>query len=117
MTNVNPGYSQTARTAQGGTVQSPDTYNRPTVHSDEDCDYDRGTESKSGFKTTEFIVYILAVIGVLVASYIAGGDSTTGTADNDFFGADQAWILITALTIGYMVSRGLAKSGGRYRDA
>ena len=34
------------------------------------------------------------------------------------FGAKQAWLYVTILTVGYMVSRGLAKSGSRdpYRD-
>ena len=29
------------------------------------------------------------------------------------FGAQQVWLYATLLTIGYMVSRGLAKSGSR----
>ena len=29
------------------------------------------------------------------------------------FGARQAWLYVTLLTVGYMVSRGLAKSGSR----
>ena len=28
-------------------------------------------------------------------------------------GARQAWLYVTVLTVGYMVSRGLAKSGSR----
>jgi hypothetical protein len=32
---------------------------------------------------------------------------------NDFFQADKAWLYITILTFGYMVSRGLAKAGSR----
>jgi hypothetical protein len=31
----------------------------------------------------------------------------------DYFRADKAWWYITLLTIGYMVARGLAKSGSR----
>ena len=67
------------------------------------------TETKSSFKTTEFLAYVLAVVGVLVASQLVGEDSANG----DVFMADRAWMLITALTIGYMISRGLAKSGSR----
>jgi hypothetical protein len=63
------------------------------------------TETKASFKTTELIAYVAAVIAVLIASAIADGD--TG------FGAKDAWFFITLLTIGYMVSRGLAKSGSR----
>ena len=29
------------------------------------------------------------------------------------FGAQEAWFYVTLLTIGYMISRGLAKSGSR----
>ena len=62
------------------------------------------TETKSSYKTTELIAYVVAVIGVLVASAI------TDTSD---FGTQEAWFYVTLLTIGYMVSRGLAKSGSR----
>ena len=63
----------------------------------------RATETKPSFKTTELIVYALAVLGVLIASAIV---------DNSF-GADPAWRYVTYLTVGYMISRGLAKSGSR----
>lgn len=62
------------------------------------------TETKSSYKTTELIAYVVAVIGVLVASAI------TDTSD---FGTQEAWFYVTLLTIGYMVSRGLAKAGSR----
>ncbi len=62
------------------------------------------TETKSSYKTTELIAYVAAVIGVLVASAFV--DATD-------FGAQEAWFYVTLLTIGYMVSRGLAKSGSR----
>ncbi|WP_227466524.1 hypothetical protein [Nocardioides dongkuii] len=62
------------------------------------------TETKASFKTTELIAYVVAVIGVLVASAIV---------DASDFGAQEAWYYITLLTIGYMISRGLAKSGSR----
>ena len=62
------------------------------------------TETKSSYKTTELIAYVVAVIGVLIAAAI------TDTSD---FGTQEAWFYVTLLTIGYMVSRGLAKSGSR----
>ena len=34
-------------------------------------------------------------------------------ADAGGLGAKQAWLYVTVLTVGYMVSRGLAKSGSR----
>ncbi|NYI99573.1 hypothetical protein HNR19_000272 [Nocardioides thalensis] len=63
------------------------------------------TETKASFKTTEFVFYILAVIGLLIASAVADSGSD--------FGTQEVWFYITLLTIGYMVSRGLAKSGSR----
>jgi len=67
------------------------------------------TETKAAYKTTEFMVYIVAVVGVLLASNLVG------TEDNhaDYFRADRAWFYIVLLTIGYMISRGLAKAGSR----
>jgi hypothetical protein len=62
------------------------------------------TETKAAFKTTEFIAYLAVVAGVLIASAIV--DATD-------FGSQDAWFFVTLLTIGYMVSRGLAKSGSR----
>jgi hypothetical protein len=32
------------------------------------------------------------------------------------FGADKAWLYITILTVGYMISRGLAKAGSYEHD-
>ena len=70
---------------------------------------ERSTETKSAFKTTELIVYVLAVLGVLIAAAVVTDAS---------FGADRAWRYVTYLTIGYLISRGLAKSGSRepYRN-
>ena len=62
------------------------------------------TETKASFKTTELVAYVLAVLGVLIASAMV---------DASDFGAQEAWFYVTLLTIGYMVSRGLAKSGSR----
>ena len=70
-----------------------------------------GTETKAAFKTTEFIVYLVAVAGVLVASALVGDSDGRG----DVFLADKAWLYITLLTLGYLVSRGLAKAGSRAR--
>jgi len=72
------------------------------------------TETKQAFKTTEFWAYIAAVIGVLIASQIvtSGNGSGSGADNNgDAFNASRAWLYITILTVGYMVSRGFAKAG------
>ncbi|CAA9396903.1 MAG: hypothetical protein AVDCRST_MAG32-2687 [uncultured Nocardioides sp.] len=62
------------------------------------------TETKHSLKTTELPIYVLAVLGVLVASAMV---------DDADFGPQEAWKYITWLTIGYLLSRGLAKSGSR----
>jgi hypothetical protein len=87
------------------TRATTDKAGAPPVHRDE---MQKSTETKSAYKTTELIVYALAVLGVLIASAIV---------DNSF-GADPAWRYVTYLTVGYMISRGLAKAGSRepYRD-
>ena len=74
----------------------------------------RGEETKPSFKTSELVVYVLAVLGVLIASAVTGDAGAEN--GGDIFAADKAWWFITLLTIGYMVSRGLAKAGSRTRD-
>ncbi|SCG55556.1 hypothetical protein [Micromonospora inositola] len=71
-----------------------------------------GTETKPSLRTTEFWVYIAAVIGVLAASQLVGKNSV----GVDIFRANQAWFLITLLTLGYLGSRGLAKAGSNHRS-
>ena len=66
------------------------------------------TETKAAFKTTEFIAYVVILIGLFIASAVVdNGD------DGEGFGAQDAWFYATLLTIGYLISRGLAKSGSR----
>jgi hypothetical protein len=65
-------------------------------------------ETKPSFKTTELVVYVVSVLGVLIASWV-----TDANTDGQGFSAYQGWFLVTLLTIGYLVSRGLAKSGSR----
>jgi hypothetical protein len=69
------------------------------------------TETKPAFKTTEIIFYLLTVAGVLIASALVDEN-----ADGQGFGAEKAWLYVTLLTIGYMVSRGIAKAGSYERD-
>jgi hypothetical protein len=72
----------------------------------------RSNETKVAFKTTEFIVYVVAVIGVLIASFLVN----TTDAREDYFRADRAWLYVVILSVGYTVSRGLAKSGSHHHD-
>ncbi|HET9197269.1 MAG TPA: hypothetical protein VFN92_03330 [Solirubrobacterales bacterium] len=69
------------------------------------------TETKQAFKTTEFWAMVVVIVGILVAAAtIKGGDTAPGT---DEFIARQAWLYVAIVAVGYMVSRGLAKSGSR----
>lgn len=70
------------------------------------------TETKHALRTTEFWAYLVSVAGVLIASWIV--TSGNGGAHNgDAFGASRAWLYVAILSVGYMVSRGLAKAGSR----
>jgi hypothetical protein len=71
----------------------------------------RSTETKASFKTTEFFAYV----GILAAILVAGAVTKAGSNGNDVFRASHVWLYVTILTIGYMVSRGLAKAGSRER--
>ena len=63
------------------------------------------TETKAAFKTTEFFAFVAVLVGILAAAAIVDESDAGG------FGARQAWLYATILTVGYMVSRGIAKSG------
>ncbi len=80
----------------------------PKVHARErDDQRERSTETKASTKTSEFFVYLAAAAAILIASLVVDG-----------LGPSEGWMFFTFLSIGYMVSRGLAKSGSRepYRD-
>ena len=59
-------------------------------------------ETKPFFLTSEFVAAALVVAGIAITA-----------AASEAFGAWRAWILISAVTIGYLLSRGIAKSGTR----
>ena len=99
------------------TASGPATSSGRVADTDRDVRIRRthGEETKPSWKTTELVMYLAEVIGVLIASAVTGD---VGNEDgSDVFAADKAWWFITLLTIGYMVSRGLAKSGTRSRDS
>jgi hypothetical protein len=67
----------------------------------------KATETKAAFKTTELMAYIGAVAAVLIAGLAVESSDAAG------LGARQVWFYVVILTVGYMISRGLAKSGSR----
>ena len=62
-------------------------------------------ETKPFLLTSEFILPLLAWVGLLIT-----------TLTNDDIDARAFWTLTTALLIGYMLSRGFAKSGTKSRS-
>ena len=60
-------------------------------------------ETKNALKTTEFVAMLGVIGAILIATWVS--DSL-----NDV----RAWTLVAAVAIGYMISRGLAKSGSKY---
>ena len=62
------------------------------------------TENKLGVKTSEFIMAVVAIAAVLIATYSDGDDTLT---QND------GWRYAAWIAVAYIVSRGLAKLGVR----
>jgi hypothetical protein len=86
------------------------TGNGVSLKTDRNRDTRLSTETKASTKTTEFIAYVAVLAGILIAGLIVDGDG--GGADGGF-SPSEVWQYATFLTIGYMISRGLAKSGSR----
>ncbi|MGW4499632.1 hypothetical protein ACWENR_13610 [Micromonospora sp. NPDC004336] len=108
-----PNRTMQDRAMQDRAIQETPTRPMPMVHDGHrEAMQAPGTETKPSLRTTEFWVYIAAVIGVLAASQLVGRNS----AGVDIFRADNAWFMITLLTIGYLGSRGLAKAGSNWRS-
>jgi len=69
------------------------------------ADYVEPKETKTFSKTSEFFVWLGTVLAVLIADW-----------QLESFNDDRAWTLVAVLSVGYMLSRGLAKSGARKSD-
>jgi hypothetical protein len=66
---------------------------------------------RSTFKTSEFWIFVVTALALLIAAAV-----TDSGPDNQGFGAADAWRYVTALAIGYFISRGLTKFGGHEHD-
>jgi hypothetical protein len=62
-----------------------------------------GDETKNALKTTEFFAMVAINAAILIAAWVS-----------DSLDDVRAWTLVAAVSIGYMLSRGLAKSGSKY---
>ena len=67
------------------------------------------TETKHSSKTSEMYAYIAATVGVLLAGLL----TKAGDGHDDRLQSQETWLIVGILTVGYMISRGLAKSGSR----
>jgi len=63
----------------------------------------RTDETKNALKTTEFVAMVGVIAAILIATWVS-----------DTLNDVRGWTLVAAVAIGYMLSRGLAKSGSRY---
>lgn len=71
----------------------------------------RTPETKEFFKTSEFVVWALTVIGVLVA-----GATISSGPTGDVMRADLVWKLIVGISAAYVISRGISKAATRRGD-
>ena len=79
-------------TAERGRTSAPPSMSRRT-----------SDETKLSLRTTEFWAMAGIILAILIASAVS-----------DSLGDVRAWTLVAAVAIGYMISRGLAKSGTKY---
>jgi hypothetical protein len=60
-------------------------------------------ETKNALKTTEFFAMVAVNAAILIAAWVS-----------DSLDDVRAWTLVAAVATGYIISRGLAKSGTKY---
>lgn len=68
-------------------------------------------DTKASARTLEFAVYAAAVLATIITATVVGDNASENGID--VFNAHDAMQLITWLTAGFMVARGLAKAGNR----
>jgi len=60
------------------------------------------SEARRSFGTSEFWIFIVMTVALLMATYTESGDSLS---------REEGWRYAAALGVGYLLSRGLAKAG------
>lgn len=75
---------------------------RPSGNFDAWDEEEETTETRRSPVTSELYVLLVAAVALLFFAYESGRDS---------FARDEAWRYVTALAVGYLISRGLAKAG------
>jgi len=104
MSNIDEqrGGQQTVREESNGVAQQYASRNQQKPPSYGYQRPQRPIETKPFYMTSEFVGSVLAIAGIAITA-----------VSSDAFGAWRAWILITAITVGYVVSRGIAKAATR----
>lgn len=69
------------------------------------------TGSQAAYVTLELILWALVSTGIFITAAVVDGDG-----GSEGFSASEAWFYVTLLTVGLLVSRGLAKLGSRGHD-
>jgi hypothetical protein len=67
-------------------------------------------ETKPFYLTSEFGIAVITSLAILIASALV--DTNADDPDGGF-GARGAWLMITIIITGYILSRGIAKAGSR----
>ena len=69
---------------------------------DDDVTMYESSEARRSPATSELWIFIIVTAALLFFTYDDGGDSLS---------REEGWRYATALTVGYLISRGLAKAG------
>jgi hypothetical protein len=83
----------------------------------------QGAEGAPSFLTTELWVFLVALVALFITGIATVGEgygefacaAVLPAERCDVLDSDRVWLYGTLMGIGYLVSRGLAKSGGRSR--
>ena len=106
--------SSTTNPSGAHTVNGADTSYSHSELERRGTDHDHNIqETKPGFKTTEFLVWLVASVLILIAGAVV--DSGDGNAEGAF-GIYRAFQIFGWITAAYIISRGLAKIGVRHQD-
>ena len=71
----------------------------------------RTPETKPFYLTSEFLVWLITIIALLIAGAV------TGDEEGDDFPASIVWTLFTVISFAYIISRGISKAGAKYGGA
>jgi hypothetical protein len=95
------------------THQGPGIADRAGAAAERVARHVKTPETKEFFKTSEFFVWALTVLGILIAA------AAVTEGDGHDFAASQAWLYVTIASAAYIISRGISKAGTRrgYGDA